>query len=685
MVKKRRISFNQKEKWYKYNVIAIIVAFLLISGLSVGYAVLTANLDMSGTVTLRTDNAVRINGITNTFASCGTDVYNPKYTENSITVQADLPNLNCYVEYEVVIKNDTNFVMEIININDTLHNNPDVLYEFNNLEIGTLITPYTNLVFTIRFYYDPLLSALPINTQIGTVIEFEIDYANLLVNGHEYVSQGLVLLYDAKNNTGSGYQSNTNQWKDLIGNNDGTLVNNPTWHNGYLEFDGVDDKVKFKGNIPPVYTIIVTFEADFTNATSWTRLYSENPFPSLYINYASGVRTLRLYGHSIDTIFPNSTLSERKTQATLTFNGSVLSLYINGKHVSTLNSASNPSSVIDAYLGGRGQDNIRQFKGKMYNFMIYDRVLLKNEIEQNSDLSILEKAIPISTPTQLLKIGSGETVTMSGVNYVFAPNANYVVKNDLSISQNGLWNPNVVDPGRITTYDKIITVTDTSDGTTHYYQNQLYITKDNAIRDGLVLHYDSINNTGSGHSDSTLIWKDLKGSNDATLMNGVAWNGNKLTFDGINDKVQYAGTLPGNNYSMVVTVKPVLTGAHPRFFGENPYPTVFIHSGQSYRIGLFSHGLDQSFSPSVTPSTTVPTYIVITYDGTKITLYVNGVEISSLNAITNAPSMQYAYLGGRVANDRQYTGDIYDFMIYDRVLTNLEIERSTITNYYKYN
>jgi len=44
----------------------------------------------------------------------------------------------------------------------------------------------------------------------------------------------------------------------------------------------------------------------------------------------------------------------------------------------------------------------------------------------------------------------------------------------------------------------VITVKNTIDSSVKYYQNQLEVTKNNAIKDGLVLHYDSINNIGSG-------------------------------------------------------------------------------------------------------------------------------------------------------------------------------------------
>lgn len=67
---------------------------------------------------------------------------------------------------------------------------------------------------------------------------------------YAYVKDGLLLYYDAQNNTGSGYDKNATTWKDLSGNaNDGILHNfngnsSSGWTNNYLKFDGVNDSVE---------------------------------------------------------------------------------------------------------------------------------------------------------------------------------------------------------------------------------------------------------------------------------------------------------------------------------------------------------------------------------------------------------------------------------------------------------
>ena len=686
MIKKR---FNKKfsnimgREWYKYNIIAITVAIILVSCLSVGYAVLLQNLEVQGYATLRADKDIRITNITNTFSSCGTDEFNPRYSENSITINGIIPELSCTLNYTVTIRNNAEYIVEITHIDDTIYNNTSILYAFDDLNIGTRIPANSEKVVELTLYYNPALTVLPENTSIGAVFVFEFTQASLASNEIEYVTDGLVLLYDGNNNTGTGYDSNTNEWKDLVGTNDGSLSGNPTWEYGYLKFDGIDDLVTFVGTIPANYTIIATFNNDSSSSQNYQRIYAERPFPSLYLTTTSGKKIPALYGHGVDKSFQNSPALIGEVQTAMTYDGEYVHLYVNGVYVDKIESLAEPVSTLEAYLGDR-PGNDRPYKGKIYNFMIYDRALESQEVVYNYEVYIRNKEIPIYTVSQLLKIGSNEVISINNVNYSMSPSANYKIMNDLSFSHSGIWHPNVSAAGRINSYDKVITIKNTNDNSSHYYQNQVYVTIDNAIKDGLVLHYDSINNTGSGHSDVATIWKDLNGTNDGILNNGPTWFSKGLSFDGIDDNVQFTGAIT-NNYSIVTTIKPVFTGTHPRIVSENPFPSIYLRSNKDYKVSFYGQGLDTEFYTPKILSATELNYIIVTYDSSVLTLYINGLKMGTLSTTTPPSSVPFAYLGDRSNNDRAYTGEIYDFMIYDRVLTEFEAERSYITNYSKYN
>lgn len=65
----------------------------------------------------------------------------------------------------------------------------------------------------------------------------------------------------------------------------------------------------------------------------------------------------------------------------------------------------------------------------------------------------------------------------------------------------------------------------------------------NYVTNGLILQYDAINNTGSGHSNTTTTWKDLSGNGNDGILTGFnmntasGWNGNALVCDGTDDLV----------------------------------------------------------------------------------------------------------------------------------------------------
>lgn len=72
---------------------------------------------------------------------------------------------------------------------------------------------------------------------------------NPTVTENDYAKYGLILHYDAINNTGNGHSDNTTIWKDLSGNgNNGVLFNfdntqTSGWNGNYLTLDGIDDLV----------------------------------------------------------------------------------------------------------------------------------------------------------------------------------------------------------------------------------------------------------------------------------------------------------------------------------------------------------------------------------------------------------------------------------------------------------
>ncbi len=103
--------------------------------------------------------------------------------------------------------------------------------------------------------------------------EFLIDANLIIIDGQEdnnlpemkYIKDDLLLHYDAKNNMGTGYNAETQEWKNLASDsNSGILNGNPTWNGDSLYFDGTDDyidcgKIGLENNHSFTYECVISY------------------------------------------------------------------------------------------------------------------------------------------------------------------------------------------------------------------------------------------------------------------------------------------------------------------------------------------------------------------------------------------------------------------------------------------
>ena len=208
------------------------------------------------------------------------------------------------------------------------------------------------------------------------------------------------------------------------------------------------------------------------------------------------------------------------------------------------------------------------------------------------------------------------------------------------------------------------------------------------VMDSLVMHYDGVDNTGSGHDSDALVWKDLAGNNDGVLTNCV-WMHRSLKFVGAS-LVEFVGNIP-QSYTMQISYRAYPSqGAYPRLWGDSPFPSLYLHSAQGYRFGLIGQGVDLAFIPATTPardSSLVTAAISYEHDSGIVYLYVRGTRVASVSTanVVNPQSVPLVTLGGRLSPpDRYFNGEIHNFMMYDRVLTEDEIMTNYLVDTQKY-
>lgn len=213
------------------------------------------------------------------------------------------------------------------------------------------------------------------------------------------------------------------------------------------------------------------------------------------------------------------------------------------------------------------------------------------------------------------------------------------------------------------------------------------VTEDDYVKYGLILHYDSINNTGNGHSSTTTTWKDLSGNDntgilynfDSTQTSG--WNGNYLTLDGVDDYVLLNNTLENiQNFTIeyVMTQKryyswEFLWGIKSNYFG--------MESGSSGYRYFYHYYNDSRHIISINDAMgnlNEPVNNTVVYNNNMVSAYKNGELVVDNQKISERISTSGTNFGIGADSNGNYKSkvDYYSFRIYNRALTSDEIKQN---------
>lgn len=212
-------------------------------------------------------------------------------------------------------------------------------------------------------------------------VEYNTDKVN-------YVQDGLLLHYDATNNTENGHDSNAQEWKNLANDsNNGILNGNPTWSDDSLYFDGIDDyidcgKIGLENNHSFTYECTMSY-SESQKGKTLMGLHKSDIGSSLGIDDSSDNYLkfhLNFYGYQ--RINSTKALNDGKIHNIIaTYKNNKLILYIDG----ILNKSANVSQGltypnlnfnIGRWVGGQSQ----YYKGNIYSAKVYNKYLTKDEI-----------------------------------------------------------------------------------------------------------------------------------------------------------------------------------------------------------------------------------------------------------------------------------------------------------------
>lgn len=215
-------------------------------------------------------------------------------------------------------------------------------------------------------------------------------------------------------------------------------------------------------------------------------------------------------------------------------------------------------------------------------------------------------------------------------------------------------------------------------------EKSVYIGND-YIKEGLVLYFDGIDNAGEGdnkHDKTATIWKDLSGSgNDGELKGNTYWTGeNSLYFDGKSGYVKVNKFIEPN-----FSLEAVVQNNYVRM-EEHDYVSTFQNGGfgflnvkQRNKFSIYANGYKGIEADNITEKG--KKYILQgTFSGNELIFYENGnkksIEITDKYITTNEIFLLGADPAGGIANGCYLDGQIYSIRLYNRALTDKEINKN---------
>ena len=209
-------------------------------------------------------------------------------------------------------------------------------------------------------------------------------------------------------------------------------------------------------------------------------------------------------------------------------------------------------------------------------------------------------------------------------------------------------------------------------------KSQLY------IKNGLTLQYDAINNTGSGHDNITITWKDLSGKSGNATVTGSSWYKNYLLLDGVDDyaTIPYSQTLAPTEFTIDLTfskqsiVKNSRSVLFVKWFGY----TIELNADNTVVFGTRQSTSDFPYLSGGTIQLKKTYNVVATYKDNVESIYINGVL---KNRRTNTSSA-FSHSNNPLTIGRYQTSSYSNVKINQMKLYGKALTEEEITHNYNY-
>ena len=214
-------------------------------------------------------------------------------------------------------------------------------------------------------------------------------YSNL-ING--YVSNGLVLWYDGKANTGTNKNYTTTTWKNLVSSSYTGTLTGGVWYQNYLYLDGIDDFVNttYKPTYKE-YTLEAVVMPKKTSSADQEIFNSHNGGGVGLIYKNNKFYTNGYFSGKYVNVNPDiESELDKKYYVAVTFSSGTMKLYINGKLIKEENNMGTiTSGNVPIFIGANpNKDGITAdagyfLNGNIYSARIYEKSLGESQITHN--------------------------------------------------------------------------------------------------------------------------------------------------------------------------------------------------------------------------------------------------------------------------------------------------------------
>lgn len=383
--------FKKTPNYMKLNIIVASLVIVVLLGLTVGYSILSKELDIDTSVTVRADKDIRISSMNNFVSNNnGYEIYGVKYNVLSITANIGLPNIDSTVSYDFTIRNKGSKAMQLKNIVIEALNNDNMTYLIAGISESDVINSGEVRNCTITFKYKDGASLS--NIELGSVITFKFDEYVYVKN--EYVTGSFAFNLEGINSPVAS------SWIDSI-NSKPMMLNNAVYNANKNGYD-----FSTSGSYGTLGESVIPATGDFTLEVSIRTPDVLDPNADMAIvsqisdtaSSDKGRFKVNLAGKKL-IIFYNDTklndnisvpfvnVAEAATDYLLQVvrSGGTFKLYVNGIQYGSARSYNDQSTISQGPLKLAKWNNStpQQYTGTIYTTRIYKRALTNDELLNN--------------------------------------------------------------------------------------------------------------------------------------------------------------------------------------------------------------------------------------------------------------------------------------------------------------